>query len=455
MTVYYMDSSAGSATSPYNSWATAATAISQIMALLAAGDTIYAASTHAESGAATDTITFPGTFASPNLLICADKTSGAPPTTAATGASITTTSAGSILLSGCAYIYGVSFNVGSGNNSVALTFGNVGTANNCLVLDNCAAAIVATGGNHINSGPPVSGSNKACYIEWRNSTFKVAQSTQTYQCRYGETHMYGCSLLGTVAPTSLFNFSGGSGGRLNASSCDWSGLAFTNLVDQSASGNWLATFSYCKLPSSISVSTQNPAGVGGVTVQMLCCDSGTAEYRSEIDACLGVQSTDSAIFLSGGATDGTTPISWKMASNANAEYLPQVFRSEWRSVWVDTTVSKTLTWQYVADTNVVSGQGAGTAFAFQNNQVWIEALYLGSSTSPLGTLASSSPATPLTAATDNAAGSGTWTTTGLTTPKQGECTLTFTTAMKGPMLARICVGAASKTIYADPAPTFA
>src|SRR6185437_3469075 len=126
----------------------------------------------------------------------------------------------------------------------------------------------------------------------------------------------------------------------------------------------------------------------------------------------------------------------------------------WRAVWVDTATSKTLTWNYVADTNVAAGQGAGTGFAFQNNQVYIEAVYLGSASNPLGTIVSSAPAYGATA-TDNAAGSASWTTTGLTTPKVGSCTLTFTTGMKGPMLARICVAPASKTIYADPDPSFA
>src|SRR5574337_1253725 len=122
MTIYYVDSAAGSNTSPYNSWATAATSLATIAGIDASGDTIYVASTHSETGLAADpAYAWAGTIAAPTTIICADKTSGAPPSTSATGATIATGSGTKLTFAntGCVYVYGLTLQAGSGTSAPA------------------------------------------------------------------------------------------------------------------------------------------------------------------------------------------------------------------------------------------------------------------------------------------------------------------------------------------------
>ena len=158
---------------------------------------------------------------------------------------------------------------------------------------------------------------------------------------------------------------------------------------------------------------------------------------------------ESTIVKTGGASDdGSATISWKMTSVANTEYPIHVLRSP--EIWVPniaTGSAKTLTVEFVHDTNVAAGQGAGASFAFQDDEVWLEVSYQGTSGFPLAVLASDAKANVLATAADQTSSSATWTPTGLV--KQ-SLSVTFTPQEKGVFIARICVGKASKTIYVDP-----
>jgi hypothetical protein len=127
------------------------------------------------------------------------------------------------------------------------------------------------------------------------------------------------------------------------------------------------------------------------------------------------------------------------------------------SIWNDTTgVAKTVTVEFVHDTNVAAGQGAGTSFAFRDDEIWLEVEYLGASGSPLGTIIRDVKATPLTTAADQTSSSVGWTTTGMTTPvKQKLVSASFTPQQKGYIQCRVYVAKASKTIYVDPKITVA
>jgi hypothetical protein len=146
-----------------------------------------------------------------------------------------------------------------------------------------------------------------------------------------------------------------------------------------------------------------------------------------------------------------------MATSANASYPCGVLASPVFSIWNDTTgVAKTVTVEFVHDTNVAAGQGAGTSFAFRDDEIWLEVEYLGASGSPLGTIIRDVKATPLTTAADQTSSSVGWTTTGMTTPvKQKLVSASFTPQQKGYIQCRVYVAKASKTIYVDPKITVA
>ena len=452
MTTYYVDSAAGSNTSPYDTWAKAATSLATIAAIDAAGDTVYVASTHSETLGTNPAYSWAGTSAAPVLIICADKTSGAPPTTGATGATIATSNgvALSLAAAGVAYFYGFTFAVGSGGTSNANI--NPCSANPC-VFDTCAFWL-----NNSGAGSVINLAANGILSTFSNCTLKFGQALQGLNLG-----AFGASLTwagGSVDPSGtaiskLFS-AVSAGANVRIANVDLSACATSlNLVSTSLT-NIVMDFVACKTPTSWTGALNSSTGGYGTRISAYQCGPTGAGATTALDVmdAYGEITSNTTVVMTGGASDGTTQLSWQLATNSQTS-LATPLKSEWRAVWVDTTVSKTLTWNYVADTNVAAGQGAGTGNAFQNNQVWIELLYFGSSTSPLGSYASSAPSTPVAAASDNSSGSASWTTTGLTTPKTGVCSVTITTGLKGPMLARICVGAASKTIYADPNPAFA
>jgi hypothetical protein len=139
-----------------------------------------------------------------------------------------------------------------------------------------------------------------------------------------------------------------------------------------------------------------------------------------------------------------------MASSANAEYPHQPLRSPEIVQWQGTVGSEiTVTVDIVHDTNVAAGQGAGTSYAFMDDEVWLEVQYLSTSGFPLASFITDRVAVLGTAA-DQASSSVTWTTTGVTTPVKQALAVTFTPQERGYLHATVCVAKASKTIYVDP-----
>lgn len=428
-------------------WAYAAIYVDYVVTAMLAGDRLFVSKNDSQSYSTALTLAFPGIPGLPSLIYSVDD-SAAPPTAVAAGASWKTTGNVNFNITGVVDMESMSLMAGSStgtaNLSISCTSGRL--RNTTLVLGGTGSGSVINIANTIGAG-----------TVYESPTFKFANTLQRIAIANagGTIEIVGGGLdPASSAITALIQVTTGST-IVDMYGFDASAMAASgNIINQSSRGIDI-NLAFCKVPASWSGSPNGatPGEASRVTLDM--CDSGATNYVMAVSDTSGTINQNTTVVMTGGATDGTTPLSWTLASNSQASYATAPLKSEWRSVWVDTTVSKTLTWNYVADTNVSAGQGAGTAFAFQNNQVWIEAMYMGSSASPLGTFASSAPSSPLATPSDNASGSASWTTTGLTTPKIGSCTLTFTTGMKGPMLARICVVAASKTIYADPAPTFA
>jgi aryl-phospho-beta-D-glucosidase BglC (GH1 family) len=140
-------------------------------------------------------------------------------------------------------------------------------------------------------------------------------------------------------------------------------------------------------------------------------------------------------------------MSLKMATNANPKFpFMTGLESQDIIIWNDTTgVSKTATIEIVSD----------GASALNNNQVWMEIDYLGSSATPLATRATNAPnfvtaaaaVTSSTALWPNATGTGP---NGSSTWQIQKLQISFTPQLKGPLIARVFVAKASWTVYVDP-----
>lgn len=408
----------------------------------AAGDTIWVSQVHAESTAGAVTLAFAGTPATPSRILCGDD-AAEPPTALATTATVTTTS-GTLVLGGSFYCYGITFT----SSSTTTICGS--SANQVQLYEQCSFRTTNPGGG----GSFLFGSqnNVAQKMRFVDCTFKPNAAGQVWTV-YGNAEICGGSIVsGSTTPTALFALSADrTNGILDVSGFDFSNLSSSlNLCKGDTAAPGHIVFRNCKLPASWSGSLVSGTIPGpGPRYEMHNCDSTDTNYRMWVEDYAGSIKHETTIVRTGGASDGTTALSWKMVTSANAEYPTVPLVSPEGSLWNDTTgSSKTLTVEIVHDS-----QGAGSGSKFQDDEVWLEAMALTTSGVPLGAWIDDAKANVLATAANQADSSETWTTTGLTTPVKQALSVTFTPQEKGVVTWRVVCAKASKTLYVCPKAT--
>jgi hypothetical protein len=206
----------------------------------------------------------------------------------------------------------------------------------------------------------------------------------------------------------------------------------------------------CKLPASWSGSV-NAATPGINSVwELHNSDSADTNYRYQKKTQFGQIDSETTIVLTGGASDGTTSLSHKMVSNADAEWNHQTLDSPEIVQWNE-TVGSAIT----ATIEIIhSGVGAGGSGDFTDKEIWMEVQYLGTSGRPLSLFVDDAAADYITAAADQDNSSATWTSSPATPVKQ-KLSVTFTPQEKGYIHAVVKLATASKTVYVDPKITVA
>lgn len=451
----YVRSTDGSDADNGSTWALAKAKLAGADAIDAAGDTIFLSQAHAESTAASITIALAGTVTSPSKIVAAND--AAEPPTAVSTASVTVTGGNNITLTGSFYAKGVAFNCGTGaTGGVRINVSNSASAGNRQVYEDCDFNIPETGvGNllRIGNAAPVNAD-----AEFINCRFKVGVNSTQIQT-IARTRITGGSWIsGTTTPTTIFTTILGGPCDLLVENHDFSNLgAAVNLMSGGAvATHGRAIFRNCKLPTSWSglLWSSTPTNPG-LRAEMYNCDNADTNYKLWVEDYAGSTRSETTIVRTGGASDGTTGLSWKMVSSANAEYPTIKLESPEIMQWNSTLSSVTATVEIVHDTNVAGGQGAGTGSRFQDDEIWLEVRYLGTSGFPLGTWIRDCKADVLANAADQTDSSEAWTTTGLTTPQKQKLSVTFTPAEVGYIVARVVVAKASKTIYVCPKLTVA
>jgi hypothetical protein len=198
----------------------------------------------------------------------------------------------------------------------------------------------------------------------------------------------------------------------------------------------------CKLPAnwagSLSAATPGP----GCIIEMANCDSADTNYRYWRETTFGSIKHETTIVRTDGASDGTTALSWRMASNADADNYPHSALASPEIVkWNDTTGSAvTITVEILHD----------SVTDVTDRECWLEVDYLGTSGFPLSSRVSDGAADVLATAAGQTTSSATWTTTGLTNPNEQKLAVTFTPQEKGYLHARVMVAKASYTVFVDP-----
>ena len=252
------------------------------------------------------------------------------------------------------------------------------------------------------------------------------------------------------APFALFHPTGSAGtannrgGRAFVSGVDLSGMAAGTNIVQVASGGSANSFMLadCKMPASwtgnLLAGAVSGSGITpGIRVALHNCDGVDTNYRIWEEDNYGSVKSETTIVRTGGATDGTTPLSWKLTSTALTQYPIGIFYTGERAQWNELIgSSKTLSLEIVHDS-----QGSGTAGRFTDEEIWLEAMALSTSGFPLGTWVRDNKANYLATPTNQTDSGATWTTTGLTTPLKQVLSVTVTPQEKGHILYRVAFAA--------------
>lgn len=421
-----------------STWALAKATMAAAITAAGAGGTVYVSQSHSETLASAISITSPGTVNSWTNVICGND-SVQPPTTLAKTSIVSNTGAYNISISGYVYIYGINFTAGSGASSANIIMNSAGN----IFLDNCNLILGGTSGaSYFNIGTYLLGTSSTIVL---NNTALKFSSISQYIIPAGNIKWLNTEsglVNGSSIPNSLFIPANSSLGNIIVSGVDLSvitgGSKSLVTVPYSLKGGF--NFYNCKIGTTIMIITGSIQGFPYSSVDLHNCDSGNTNYRMERYRYQGSVKTETIKVRTGGASDGTTAISWNMTTLATVAFNYPL-ESPVFSIWNDTTgSSKTVTVEILHD----------SVTALNNDEVWLEVEELGTSGYPVSTIQSNRKTDMLATAAAQPTSSATWTTTGLTNPNKQSLSVTFTPQMKGYFQCKVMLAKASKTIYVDP-----
>ena len=442
MAVYFCDDG-GSNTSPYDTWAKAATSINALDAAVAfaSGDIVYFGHDHncQAVNAASLTITGP-TSGLPVIFISATTGSNPPAYQKGTGTQIDTTEGATfdVTLDGSFSLYGIL--IKSGRHILT-----VNDPDELFYSENCTFAPGPTG-----------------YVETDalNAATKVFKNLIVDLSQDGTTDRSTSVFLHNGPPHVLFNrlsfvnagfrtgviFQCGAaaGAPLEISGADFSG--FTNATTcelfTGETGNQ-PILTNCKTASSFTLVNATAPNVG---VRIALTNVGPADDPTSLrlHTYFGDIVSSTLIYRSGGATIEGIANSWLVTTRATCnEYAP--FHSPWIYGVVSSTGSKNFDLYVTNDTG-----------DFTDAQAWLEVEYLATSDSPLWTLASDQRATiTTTAANQDDDTASTWNGSGPAFTFKQRLRVTATVGETGQFRARVVTGvasiASSRNFCVDPA----
>lgn len=437
----YVRSTDGSDADNGSTWALAKATLMGAAAIDAAGDTIWLSQSHAESGSDALTFGIAGTNATPSRILCGNDAAG-PPTSLTTGAKITTTAttASALVLQGSGYMYGV-HTVVTGGTAIGYV---AGATPSMWMLEQCILETSGTGsGGHVQLAG--AGGNLTKGVWARDCQFKFANSAN-YVKVSGMAKIEGGSIVsGSSTPTELFRFAADrENGLLEVSGFDFSNLSAGVHLFSGGTTSMPAcrgVVRNCKLPASWSGGLVSSApGAPGQRYELWNCAAGDTNYAMWVEEYQGSIRHETTIVRTGGASDGDTALSWKMATTANAEYpllplvTPEILRRN-----TTTGSAITVTVEVVTDNVTLT-----------DTECWLDVQYLGTSGYPLALFVDDAAADVLATPANQASSTETWTTTGLTTPVKQKLSVTFTPQEKGMIYARVMLAKASTTVYVCP-----
>lgn len=448
----------GSNTSPYDTWAKAAnsttTAMTDAITASSAGDDFYIDAAFTITNTTSQTWTFKGTAASPNRVFSCSGITHDAPTSADLGVGATHTNTGTVAqnITGFVYIYGLTFNIATGSSTINFNLGN--NVSSDITLDSCTINMPSTGTDSV----VVSGTQgQHTRVTLINTPIKLVGSTSSTISLNAATFIW--KNTANAIPTgsqaaiaNLFTLASNFPSTLICDSVDFNGqvgiASGKNLVGTSPNAS-IVQFINCKTTSGVLIVT--PTGPSTIIDQIIT-DSGATGYNQQRDMYQGTLSLNAKPpTIYNNATDGTTPLSWKVVTTTNAK--PQApFKCFDIVQWVAAGT-------YAASKVFITSSQANLA----TNDVWVDVQYLGSNYAlgsaatsfGAGVAGSTLPQIPAgTTPGTLAAASPAWASNGQGNDYQLVIP-SFVVSAPGYVRFSVKVGIASKTIYIDPAVTVA
>lgn len=436
MAIKYLRSTDGNDADAGSTWALAKAKASSAATAMAAGDVLYVSQAHAESTPAATTITFPGTVASPNLVICAND-GAEPPTAGATGATIATSGGNALTIVGSSLFDDIIFSAGDASNFAHLTLNGGTAATNRQIFKDCAFRLA---GSHASSVLSFGGTNGPSNYDTKliNPTFKLSGTGQTISLRGDLRIVGGAFEAGTAAITSIFKIGAtAQPGRVFIDGFDASDRASTvKMFAAAAQQNGIVIARGCKMPSGWSAA--NITGTIGSYVYSRyemydTLPSGGDRIPFIIADAGGLITHESTIVVTGGSDVGSV----KLASSSICTEFGQALQCFDLSTEITSFGSaKTATVQFVHD----------SVTDMTNADIYVDLYY---PTADGVAMLSSKRASVFDSTATPATSSATWTTTGLTNPNKQKIDLAFTPGAAGLVTAVVRITSASKTVYID------
>jgi hypothetical protein len=340
----------------------------------ASGDTYYVGDDHAETQATAISLTTPGAPSAMSPTFCADHTKAPPGSgdlkTTAT-ASCTGNNAVSFISGG--YYNGIIFNSGSGANATNTLINSQGSWQR-TIFENCALRKLSTSAGSVafNNNGLVS-----TQTDLINTTMQFGAAGDTVQVQHGALVRWrdtASAITGSTFPTTFLTPINSASGSIEIENVDLSALGTATLY-ANVGGALVATLINCKLGSGYVIGT--PGGSGG-RIDLINCDSGATNYITSRSTSEGSHVIDTVLVRTGGFSDGVTAVSWKIVTGVGQLSWYSPF--ECMCIEIKNSVLST--------NRVVTIAGIWNSASLPNNDdIWLEARYLGSATSPLGSKA--------------------------------------------------------------------
>lgn len=430
--------SGGSNTSPYETWAKAATSLQTAITAAATNDTVVIQYNAVPTGDAEVSADKIYTFDANGVTLVSASNDG--------GSAYTPTAMGTAnWIGNSTTSYGVSFNgayrfaldgitiLVSASTTKNITLAT--TSSSQITVQNCYLWL-----NNTSTGSLIQfGNSNAAAVCLKNTMLRFGHVSQKIFTLINVTIEGGGVSADGSAPTTLF-------GSFNLGVCvvhcegfDVSHIGSGTLVGNNTSQSAQFTFTRCKLGSGMTVlATQTSGARNGNYVYLFDCHSGDTHGIFGYYDGLGSLLSDTGIYF----TAGAAAQSWKIVTTANASAAVP-FVSPWISLYHSGTSSITPRLEILRD---------GSATAYTNAEVWGE---FSAKTTASTVNASFSGdrvvigATPADQATG--AGLGSWTgESGTAWSGKVDSGSAITPAEAGHIRGRVMVGVASATLYVNP-----